>query len=81
VTLHNVSGAEKKGTLRWPAQDLELAPDLSWEALFDPALGWKRTGDAAELVVPADRAISVVFLKKDTTRSFQDSEFSFTVSQ
>lgn len=73
VTLYNTSGQERRGTLAWPTTDLELVPDETWE--IQPG---KEDGT---LTVPAEKAVSVVFLKKSTRNRFTESDFSFTVTE
>lgn len=72
VTLYNTGGLARAGTLSWPDADLELVPDPTGDVL--PSAGGK-------LTVPAQSAVSVVFLKKNTERRFTEGDFGFQVSQ
>ncbi len=72
VSLYNTSGQACTGILSWPKEDLELAPDPTWEVPL---------ADDGTLTIPAGKAVSVVFLEKNTTGTFSQSDFSFTLSQ
>lgn len=68
----NTGGEDRTGVLTWPGEDLELVPDPTWETAV---------GADGAVTVPAGGAISVVFLKKDASRVFSESDFDFTISQ
>ncbi len=68
VALYNVSGREQTGKLTCLTEALELAVDPTWET---------QPGADGTLTIPAGGAVSVVFLKRDTTRSFDESSFTF----
>lgn len=78
VGLFNTSGAARTVELGWPATNLELVPDPTWETV--PA-DLPEGADSFKLVIPADRVTSVVFLKKSTERSYGESDFPYTVSK
>lgn len=83
VTLYNTGGKDARGTLTWPAENLELAPDPTWETVTGGPWNWAVKGEqkSAELTVPAGQAVSVVFLVKDTESSYTEADFKFAVTQ
>jgi len=71
VALYNTEAEERTVELKWPGTDLELVPDPTWELTLDQS-------GTGTVKVPGRGVASAVFLKKDTTKSYQD-RFSFTV--
>lgn len=67
----DTGGGDREGVLTWPGEDLELVPDPTWET---------PVGEDGAVTVPAGGAVSVVFLKKDATRIFTESDFDFTIT-
>ncbi len=72
VTLYNTGSAECIGTLTWPSENQTLVPDPTGESVM---------GSDGTLKIPSKGTVSVVFLKKSTNDYFDESNFSFTISQ
>lgn len=75
VTLYNPGSQPRTGTLRLAdlkdREELVLAPDPTGEAV---------PGKDGKLTVPAQSAVSVVFLKKNVENHFDETKFVFEIS-
>ncbi len=75
VTLYNTSSEDYTVTLKWPTNaNLALAP------LVPDKTRGVAVGEDGTISVPKGRAVSVVFLKRNITDRFSESDFPFTAT-
>ena len=79
VALYNTDEEDHKVELEWPAgSEITLVSDPTWDVI--PTDSGDKTAGCGTVTVPGKGAVSMVFLKKDTTQNFTEENFPFTVT-
>lgn len=79
VALYNTDEEAHTVELKWPAgNEITLVSDPTWDVV--PTGSGDKTTGRGTVTVPGKGAVSMVFLKKDTTQNFTEEDFPFTVT-